>query len=99
MGMGMGQFKLPRAKMKGQTNKQLLERKTQRKLRRNMIDAELRLWQCLKSRQLRGFKFRRQHPFEDFILDFVCLEALLVIEVDGGQHVLNAIGTKPARKI
>ncbi len=77
--------------MKGQTNKKLLRLKTQRKLRRNMTDAELRLWRCLRSRQLRGFKFRRQHPFEDFILDFVCLESMLVVEVDGGQHMLNAI--------
>lgn len=35
---------------------------------------------------MRGCKFRRQHPFGDYILDFVCLEARLVIEVDGGQH-------------
>jgi adenine-specific DNA-methyltransferase len=36
--------------------------------------------------QISGLKFRRQHPFGDFILDFVCLENKLVIEVDGGQH-------------
>jgi very-short-patch-repair endonuclease len=35
---------------------------------------------------MNGFKFRRQHPFGDYILDFVCLEARLVIELDGGQH-------------
>ncbi len=75
--------------MKGQTNKQLLARKPQRSLRRNMTDAELRIWRCLKGRQLQGFKFRRQHPFEDFILDFVCLEAMLIIEIDGGQHASN----------
>jgi very-short-patch-repair endonuclease len=76
--------------MRGQTNKKVLQHETQRKLRRNMTDAELRLWRCLRGRQITGFKFRRQHPFEDYILDFVCLEAMLVIEVDGGQHALNA---------
>ena len=76
--------------MKGQTNKKVLQHKTQRKLRRNMTDAELRLWRCLKLHQLGGRKFRRQHPFEDYVLDFVCLEAMLIVEVDGGQHVLNS---------
>jgi very-short-patch-repair endonuclease len=51
-----------------------------------MTDAELRLWQCLRLRQMDGFRFRRQHPFGNYILDFVCLEKMLVIEVDGGQH-------------
>ena len=37
-----------------------------------------------------GFKFRRQHPFGDFILDFVCIDRKLVVEVDGGQHTENA---------
>jgi very-short-patch-repair endonuclease len=44
------------------------------------------MWQVLRGRQVCGMKFRRQHPFGDFILDFVCLENRLVIEVDGGQH-------------
>jgi very-short-patch-repair endonuclease len=51
-----------------------------------MTDAERRLWQGLRGRQMDGYKFRRQHPYYDFILDFVCLEQKLVIEVDGGQH-------------
>jgi len=88
--MGMGYVNTNFAKMKGQTNKKLLQYKTQRKLRLNMTDAELRLWRCLRYRQMNGVKFRRQHPFEDFVLDFVCMEAKLVIEVDGGQHALNA---------
>ena len=75
--------------MKGQTNKNLLQNKTQRTLRHRMTDAELRMWRHLRGRQLSGFKFRRQHPFEDYVLDFVCLEEMLVIEVDGGQHALN----------
>jgi very-short-patch-repair endonuclease len=52
-----------------------------------MTDAERKLWSILRGRQLEGLKFRRQHPFGDYILDFVCLEEQLVIEVDGGQHL------------
>ena len=51
-----------------------------------MTDAEQRLWRFLRRKQVSGFKFRRQHPFGDYIIDFVCLEAMLAIEVDGGQH-------------
>jgi len=51
-----------------------------------MTDAEKALWKILRCRQVSGLNFRRQHPFGDFILDFVCLENRLVIEVDGGQH-------------
>lgn len=55
------------------------------RLRKEMTDAERKLWHRLRGNQL-GAKFRRQHPFEDYILDFVCLELRLVIEVDGAQH-------------
>jgi very-short-patch-repair endonuclease len=58
----------------------------QRALRNNMSDAEQTLWNVLRGRQVSDLKFRRQHPFGDYILDFVCLENKLVIEVDGGQH-------------
>lgn len=57
-----------------------------RKLRHELTDAELRLWRHLRSRQILGLKFRRQHPCGKYILDFACIEAQLVIEVDGGQH-------------
>ena len=40
----------------------------------------------MRGRQMEGLKFRRQHPFEDYILDFVCLEKKIVVELDGGQH-------------
>lgn len=52
-----------------------------------MTDAERRLWGALRQEQVGGYKFRRQHPFGDYILDFVCLERRLVVEVDGGQHL------------
>jgi very-short-patch-repair endonuclease len=72
--------------MIGQTNKKIRLAKLQRTLRNNMSDAEQTLWHLLRARQICGLKFRRQHPFGDYILDFVCLENKLVIEVDGGQH-------------
>ena len=56
-----------------------------------MTDAEQRLWRHLRGRQIYGFKFRRQHPFEGYILDFVCMEQMLIIEIDGGQHAENTI--------
>jgi very-short-patch-repair endonuclease len=51
-----------------------------------MTQAERKLWQVLKRRQLDGFRFRRQYPMGPYITDFACLEVGLVIEVDGGQH-------------
>jgi len=57
-----------------------------RELRRNPTDAERRLWQELRRRQIRGVKFRRQQPIGNFIVDFVSFEPRIIIEVDGGQH-------------
>jgi very-short-patch-repair endonuclease len=57
-----------------------------RKLRSNQTDAELKLWLQLRSRRLGRLKFRRQVPIVGFIADFLCEEAKLIIEVDGGQH-------------
>ena len=57
-----------------------------RRLRKNMTDAERRLWQYLRLRQLEGHKFRRQVRIGPYIADFACLKSMLVIEVDGGQH-------------
>jgi very-short-patch-repair endonuclease len=58
-----------------------------RGLRQNMTDAEQKLWYRLRNRQLNGHKFRRQHEIDLYIIDFVCSEAMLIIELDGGQHV------------
>ena len=55
-------------------------------LRNNMTKAEKLLWERLSRKQLRGFKFRRQHPVADFICDFYCHAAKLVIELDGEIH-------------
>ncbi|MEI7875289.1 MAG: endonuclease domain-containing protein [Alphaproteobacteria bacterium] len=58
-----------------------------RDLRSNPTDAERHLWYRLRLRQLAGFKFRRQRPIGPYVCDFICLEASLVIELDGSQHV------------
>ncbi len=61
-----------------------------RDMRANATLAENLLWQALRNRQLEGFKFKRQVPLHAFILDFVCFEARLIVEVDGFQHAENA---------
>ena len=58
-----------------------------RQLRHDMTLAERRLWNILRLRRLDGFRFRRQLPIGPFIVDFACLGARLVIEIDGGQHM------------
>ena len=60
-----------------------------RELRSNETNAESRLWSLLRNRQLSGFKFRRQHQFGNYIADFYCHEAQLVVECDGSIHDLN----------
>jgi very-short-patch-repair endonuclease len=56
-----------------------------RSLRANATKAERKLWRRLKSKQIEGLKFRKQHPIGPYILDFYCPEVKLCIEVDGGQ--------------
>ena len=55
-------------------------------LRHPQTPAEQKLWSRLRNRQLNGFKFRRQHPIERFIIDFYCDETKLCIEIDGDSH-------------
>lgn len=57
-----------------------------RDLRKNQTDAEAKLWRHLRSKQFEGLRFRRQHPIGSYVVDFICLDKSLVIEVDGGQH-------------
>ena len=57
-----------------------------RALREFSTDAERVLWSRLRDRRLAGYKFRRQHPVGAFFADFACVEAGLVVELDGGQH-------------
>lgn len=69
----------------------LINRRHARGLRRRQTDAERRLWHALRNRALERRKFRRQHPIGNYIVDFVCLDAQLVIELDGGQHLEQAM--------
>ena len=55
-------------------------------MRREPTDAEAKMWRLLRDRRLAEFKFRRQVPFQNLILDFVCFEERLIIEIDGSQH-------------
>jgi very-short-patch-repair endonuclease len=57
-----------------------------RELRKNPTEAERKLWAHLRLRQIGGYKFRRQHPLGPYIVDVVCIEKKLIVEVDGGQH-------------
>jgi very-short-patch-repair endonuclease len=64
------------------------------RLRRDRTEAEDRFWQAVRNRQLDGFKFRFQHSLWPYVADFTCLEAKLIVELDGGQHS----ETKDARR-
>lgn len=62
-------------------------RENAKTLRIQMTDAETRLWYHLRAHRFMGLKFKRQKPIGPYIVDFVCLEQFLVIELDGGQHM------------
>jgi primosomal protein N' (replication factor Y) len=55
-----------------------------------MTEAATRLWARLRDRRLAGWHFRRQHPIPPYVADFACVEARLIVEVDGGQHQESA---------
>ena len=59
-------------------------------MRRAATDAEMKLWFALRDRRLNAFKFVRQEAIGSYVVDFVCRERRLIIEVDGGQHADNA---------
>jgi very-short-patch-repair endonuclease len=61
-----------------------------RLLRKKATDVERILWRRLRNRNFAGYKFRRQHPFGPYILDFYCPSAKLAIELDGGGHDYRA---------
>ncbi|MGH8060950.1 MAG: endonuclease domain-containing protein [Pseudoxanthomonas sp.] len=65
-------------------------RQKARNLRNAGTDAERRLWQHLRLKQLDGCKFRRQVPVAGYIVDFLCPEMKLIVELDGGQHIERA---------
>jgi very-short-patch-repair endonuclease len=57
-----------------------------RNLRNAQTDAERKLWTSLRTKRLDGFKFKRQQPIGEYIVDFVSFETNLIVELDGGQH-------------
>jgi len=59
-------------------------------LRSNQTEAEQRLWYHLRAHRFMGLKFKRQKPIGNYIVDFVCFEPRLVVEIDGGQHLEQA---------
>jgi very-short-patch-repair endonuclease len=77
-------------------NRQLV--KNARELRSNMTLAEIILWSRLRSRKMDGYKFRRQQPILDYIVDFYCDELKLIIEVDGEIHYLSDKSEKDVKR-
>jgi very-short-patch-repair endonuclease len=61
-----------------------------------MTDAEARLWMRLRTKQIDGHRFRRQVPVGPYIVDFACLDAQVIVEVDGSQHLV-ALNRDPER--
>ena len=57
-----------------------------RQLRQNSTDAEKHVWYLLRGKRLNGYKFKRQVPVGQYIVDFICMQEKLIIELDGGQH-------------
>ena len=60
--------------------------KNSRQLRKNMTLQEKKLWSVIRNRQFFGYRFRRQFPIGQYIVDFICREKKIIIEIDGGQH-------------
>ena len=77
---------LPREKGRDEGHQPLMKSRA-RTLRRKSTDAEIQLWQHLRNRRLLNCKFRRQVPIGNYIVDFFCEDAQLIVELDGGQHM------------
>src|ERR1700722_967414 len=69
-----------------------------RSLRRTLTDAERVIWYAVRAHRLNGASFRRQTPIGPFIVDFVCHDACLIIEIDGGQHFQAEHERRDARR-
>ncbi|TPI79988.1 DUF559 domain-containing protein [Mesorhizobium sp. B2-8-9] len=62
-----------------------------RKMRKQMTDAELKLWNEIRAHRLMGLSFRRQMPIAGYIVDFACPDKKLIVEIDGSQHALAEV--------
>ncbi|MFZ5553115.1 MAG: endonuclease domain-containing protein [Bacteroidota bacterium] len=60
--------------------------KRAKELRKRMTEAEKILWALVRRNTVRKYKFRRQHPFNNYIIDFFCSSLMLAVEIDGGYH-------------
>ncbi len=69
-----------------------------RELRRNQTEAERLLWSRLRNRRLSGWKFKRQVPIGPYIADFVCVDAWLIVELDGGHHNRDSVAERDRRR-
>ncbi len=69
---------------------QTLNRSRARAMRHIPTDAEKKFWWRIRDRRLAGYKFKRQFLIGNYIVDFVCLDQTLIVELDGGQHATNA---------
>ncbi len=69
-----------------------------RQLRNNATKSEIKMWQCLKRKQLYGYDFHRQKPIDEYIADFFCNKLQLVIECDGYSHEIQEVWKKDVRK-
>ena len=69
-----------------------------RELRKNMTDAEKLVWTMIRNKELKGYQFYRQKIIGNFIVDFYCPKANLVIEIDGGQHYSDEAKQKDAAR-
>jgi very-short-patch-repair endonuclease len=63
-------------------------------LRKRPTEAEKFMWRYLRSKQLEGLKFRRQEPIGNYVVDFVCYEKKIIVEIDGGQHCAERDGNR-----
>ncbi|TIV23868.1 MAG: endonuclease domain-containing protein [Mesorhizobium sp.] len=67
-----------------------------RKMRKQMTDAELKLWNEVRANRLMGLSFRRQMPVAGYIVDFACPDKKLIVEIDGSQHALAEVSASDA---
>ena len=71
-----------------------MKRAQAKQLRTQMTDAERRLWYRLRAHRFQGYKFKRQAPIGPYIVDFICFDRGLIVEVDGGQHSESEIDNR-----
>ncbi|MBZ9736779.1 DUF559 domain-containing protein [Mesorhizobium sp. CA18] len=69
-----------------------------RKMRKQMTDAELKLWNEIRAHRLMGLSFRRQMPIAGYIVDFACPDKKLIVEIDGSQHALEEVSASDAAR-